>query len=164
MPSAELRRAAAFLGSWELCFQEVTAAVGARSAAEFRTLAPGATAAIHEAERVFRTQADTTYSFDGPGLFAQPEPKRQHELMDLVHAHQRDRLLAALPDEDKVDIESVTGVGAGGSLQPPQGPEASLFGPGGRFRKSFGNRSTAWVITSRMETIPTSVSPSTTGT
>ena len=97
--------------------------MGARSAAEFRTLAPGATAAIHEAERVFRTQADTTYSFDGPGLFTQPEPKRQHALMDLVHVRQRDRLLAALPDEDKVDIESATGVGAGAFLQPPQGPD-----------------------------------------
>ena len=52
--SAKLRRAAAFLGSWELCLHDVAAAVGLSSAEAVRARLPALVADIAAAEAALR--------------------------------------------------------------------------------------------------------------
>ena len=73
LQSATKRRLAAFLGSWELCFAGVCAALGSPAAAAFRASCPCAAAAISAAAGAVESPA---YRFDWAQLFGTPRQKR----------------------------------------------------------------------------------------
>ena len=81
--SAKLRRAAAFLGSWELCLHNVASAVGLSSAEAVRARLPALVADVTAAETALR--ADVIYSFDWESCHAQSYPKGQKRIMLSVH-------------------------------------------------------------------------------
>ena len=84
MQSAELRRAAAFLGSWELCLHGVAKTVGLSTAETVRARLPALAEDIATAEAALRTRG-VEYTFDWEACFARARPKGQKTIMNLVH-------------------------------------------------------------------------------
>ena len=123
LQSATKRRLAAFLGSWELCFAGVCAALGSPAAAAFRASCPRAAAAISAAAGAVESPA---YRFDWAQLFGTPRQKRQRALSVDAAAAQLRNLLAIVPADDQVDIRSAGGSGAGAFLLPPELPDHKM--------------------------------------
>ena len=120
--SALWRRAPAFLGSWELCFHEVARALGVPAAASFRAACPRAAAAVAEA---YATVAPGQ-SFGWTQCFGASQPKRQKAYSERVSEQRHRLLLAALSEEDRIDVRSAGGSGAGLFLLPPDHPDHTL--------------------------------------
>ena len=78
--SAELRRAAAFLGSWELCLHDVAKTVGLSTAETVRARLSALTEDIATAEAALRARG-VAYSFDWEACFARAQPKGQKTIM-----------------------------------------------------------------------------------
>ena len=97
--SAKLRRAAAFLGSWELCLHDVASAVGLSSAEAVHARLPALVADITAAETALRA-VDVTYSFDWESCCAQSHPKSQKWIMLSVHKAIHQWLAPLLPTDD----------------------------------------------------------------
>ena len=109
-----MRREAAFLGSWHLCLGAVAAALRFTSAEQL--LAAGersVRAPLNDAATFIRTLVPG-YSFLAAVLFEEPDPKRQSELMEGVHAAKESELLAALWREDPTGGEVAEAYSSGG--------------------------------------------------
>ena len=122
--SAKLRRAAAFLGSWELCLHDVASAVGLSFAEAVRARLPALVADITAAETALRA-VDVTYSFDWESCHAQSHPKGQKRIMLSVHKAIHQWLAPLLPtyDGQGATFQSCGGKGAGSFLLPSQAGE-----------------------------------------
>ena len=122
--SAKLRRAAAFLGSWELCLHDVASAFGLSSAEAVRARLPALVADITAAETTFRA-VEVTDSFDWESCRAQSHPKGLKRIMLSVHKAIHTWLAFLLPTDDGhgATLQSFGGKGAGSFLLPPQAGE-----------------------------------------
>ena len=122
--SARWRREAAFLGSWHLCLGAVAAALRFTTAEQFLAAAARSVRSpVDEAAGIVR-QLVPGYSFAVEVLFEAPDPKRQAELMEAVHAAKESELLAALWAEDPSGGEVAASYSSGGEhagdfLLPP---------------------------------------------
>ena len=122
--SAKLRRAVAFLGSWELCLHDVASAVGLSSAEVVRARLPALVADITAAETALRA-VDVNCSFDWESCHAQSHPKGQKRIVLSVHKAIHKWLAPLLPTDDGqgATLQSCGGKGAGSFLLPPQAGE-----------------------------------------
>jgi hypothetical protein len=114
--SAEWRRSAAFLGSWELCLSLVARGAGFTSAASFRDSCPFLVQAVASAVAEL---ALPSYLFDWTLLFASSVRRRQKQLASDVHEAKHRHLLLLSSEADQVDIRSAGGPGAGHFLLAP---------------------------------------------
>ena len=109
----------ALLGSWELCFHDVAKALGCPAAASFRAQCPRATAVVEAAH----AHVASGQAFPWVQCFGQPQPKRQAAYAERVAESKHRELLAELSEEDRVDVRSAGGSGAGHFLLPPDQPD-----------------------------------------
>ena len=122
--SARWRREAAFLGSWHLCLGAVAAALRFTSADQLLAAGERSVRAPLNDAATFIRDLVPGYSFMASVLFEEPDPKRQSELMEGVHAAKEKELHAALWLEDPTGDEvaeaySSGGPHAGDFLLPP---------------------------------------------
>ena len=116
--SAEMRRGAAFLGSWEQCFAEVAQVCRFRSSQALFAAAPQTAAALAAAEAVLRMQyASRQVSWESRLVSDGEKCQKGWSLAVPKAAHKA--LLARLPEADKADLRSASGPGAGAFLLPP---------------------------------------------
>ena len=118
MQSCRLRRAAAFLGSWELCFAGVCESLGFASADQFRAALPQLAAKIDAAARDYSALTGTEYAFAYSTLASTPALKRQAALMEAVHTTEFARALEEWTGNDRVDLLSGGGAGGSGFMLP----------------------------------------------
>ena len=112
--SARWRREAAFLGSWHLCLSSVSAALRFVCADQLLQAAERSVRApIAEAAAIIREMVPG-YSFEADALFEEPDPKRQSELMEAVHAAKEEALVPALLAEDPTGAELAEAYSSGG--------------------------------------------------
>ena len=125
--SAELRRAAAFLGSWELCLHDVAKTVGLSTAETVRARLPALVEDIATAEAALRARG-VEYSFDWEAGFARAQQKGQKSIMKLLHKTMRQELATQLPTDDGqgATFQSSGGKGAGSSLLSPLAGEGAV--------------------------------------
>ncbi len=135
--SAQLMQVPAYLGSWELCLEEVASMLGANSATQFMALVPATRTTIEAAAQALRVAGVTDYSFDWEALFTDPRKRRQHELTHDLHEATHARLLRDLDEMDRIDLRSAGGTGAAAFLEPPT---EDLHMPDARLRTALRAR------------------------
>jgi hypothetical protein len=118
LASADWRRCAAYLGSWELCLRDVALVISAPTGGDVARRAPRVAAAIQEASLLIGTSVPG-YRFDWGARFGLPLSQCQRHLASDVLDAKLQHLLAVLPPEGKVDVLSAGGTGAGSFLLPP---------------------------------------------
>ena len=125
--SAELRRAAAFLGSWELCLHDVAKTVGLSTAETVRARLPTLAEDIATAEAALRARG-VAYSFDWEACFARAQAKGQKAIMKGVHKKLSQELATQLPTDDSqgATFQSSGGKGAGSYLLSPLAGEGPV--------------------------------------
>ncbi len=125
--SAQRRRAAALLGSWELVLHEVAGALGLRSAAQFRDTLPGLCAEIDAAAAAQRALGDRDYEFAWEACVAGPQAKRQAALTAALTEAAAEAFPAGLPtDQHRAEFGDCQGTGAGEFLLPQLDPADKL--------------------------------------
>ena len=139
MGSTSATRHAAYVASWEQCLAEVGVAARCNSAQHLFDSAPSTTSNLQEAEAGLRRQGALT----GMGIrweqrFSTAMPKKQKEWAKEVHKVAHESLLAALAEEDRSELRSAGGVGAGAFLLPPTTTEHLM--PDTYFFIAFRNR------------------------
>ena len=118
--SAQCAAEAAFLGSWALVLSEVASRLGAASWETFRVRCGALSARLTEAEaRLLQEAQGSLQPVDWVGLLSEPKAKLQSFWSTRLQQHRKRTLLASLEEDDKVDLRSAGGPGAGGFLEPP---------------------------------------------
>lgn len=110
----------AYLASWALTLREVSATLGVSSWSAFLERCEPLGARIAQAEAAFRQRAGGEFeAADWVSCLAEPRGKLQGVWGHRLKAKQKRDLLQQLPLDDKVDLRSSGGPGAGGFLEPP---------------------------------------------
>ena len=117
MSTTVSRRAAAFLGSWELCFKDVAAALGVATASEVFGLASDLLTTLTAAAATVQSQGADNYSPDWAQRASRQKAHVQRELGKAIDDARMDGLLLAMPDGAAADILSSGGPG-GAYLRP----------------------------------------------
>jgi len=118
--SAELSAEAALLGSWALSLKDVADCVGATSWEGFRSRCAPLAAGIQEAEaKLLRDAGGKIQPVDWVALLGEPRAKLQRFWYARQQECRKEALLGRLGSDDKVDVRSAGGPGAGGFLEPP---------------------------------------------
>jgi len=118
--SAELASESAYLGSWALVLKEAASNVGATSWADFQTRCASLADPIAQAETKMLTDAGGSLQpVYWVGLLQEPRGKMQSFWFHKLQDRRKALLLESLGEDDKVDLRSCGGPGAGGFLQPP---------------------------------------------
>ena len=135
--SAEARRAAAFIGSWELCFSEVAAACGSETAAGLWESAPRTEQELATAQGVLRTQGVLS-SPDWERRLGTPGRRRQKHWVQEVQAVLKDRLLEGLDEQERVEVRTAGGTGSAGFLEAATSEDQEI--PDAHFRRALRRR------------------------
>ena len=123
--AAELRRGAAYVGSWEQCLSAVASSCGVTTAADLFAQAPRTIGPLFEAQANLQQQG-VGANADWESRMAHPRRRRQREWSQEVQDTMHGRLLAELPELDRADPRSAGGPGAGAFLLcPPKMPISS---------------------------------------
>ena len=117
--SAMWRRAPALVGSWELCFHAVAAALDFPAVASFRAACPRVEATLGAAAAEMGLPAAQA-RFEWTKLFGEPARRRQRQLAAAVHEKMYAELLASVSAADRADTRSAGGSGASLFLLPPE--------------------------------------------
>ena len=141
--SARATAAPAYLGSWALTLSHVAGFLPVDSWQGFCARCPGVAATLDAAEA--RLRADGGASLRGPdwvACLARARPKQQAAWSQFLRAKARQDLLSRLGEDDRVDLRSFGGPGAGGFLQPPVvcEDEKSASIPDSHFRLALRDR------------------------
>ena len=116
--AAEVRRGAAYLGSWEQCLFSVASACGSATSAQFFEQAPQAARSVQEAQTRLQQQGVHSH-IDWESRMVVPQRRRQRHWAQEVQAGMHASLLAGLPELDAADLRSAGGAGAGTFLLSP---------------------------------------------
>ena len=102
------RRAPALVGSWELCFHAVAAALDFPAVASFRAACPRVEATLGAAATEMGLPGAQA-RFEWAKLFGEPARRRQRQLAAAVHEKMYAELLASVSVADRADIRSLGG-------------------------------------------------------
>jgi hypothetical protein len=123
LQGASPRREAAFLGSWELVMHAAAKLVGARSAAQLRSLAPCLFAEAEAVADALRERWGVAYRFSVEASFAAPRAKVQSKIHSEVAESILSRLSGAIDDRARAVVRSAGGPAAGAFLSAPSSPD-----------------------------------------
>ena len=122
LASAAQAAAAAYLGSWALTLHSVGACLDEPSWARFKERCPSVAEAIARAETRLQTQCGGSLeAIDWTGCMGEPLQGMQGKWAGDLRSKERERLLASLGTDDRVDFRSSGGPGA----RRPRGRDAS---------------------------------------
>jgi hypothetical protein len=118
--SAQQSVEAAYLGSWALTLKEVAACVGASSWETFRNRCGPIAENLAKAEaKLLNDAGGSLQPVDWVGLLSEPRGKLQSFWFAKLQERFKETLLSGLSVDDKVDLRSAGGPGAGGFLEVP---------------------------------------------
>lgn len=118
--SAEHTAAAAFLGSWALTLKSVADCLGVSSWAGFGSRCGPLAQQLAEAEaKLLQDSGGTLQPVDWVGFLSEPRGKLQSFWSAKLREHRKETLLQGLPVDERVDVRSAGGPGAGGFLESP---------------------------------------------
>ena len=118
--SAESIVSAAYLGSWALTLKGVAECLGETSWHGFRAACQPVAESIDRAEAHLEQVGEGRLDKpDWMAFLSESKPKMQGHWSGKLRERRRERLLARLGTDDRVDLRSAGGPGAGGFLEPP---------------------------------------------
>ena len=118
--SAEQTAVAAFLGSWALTLKSVVECLGVSSWAGFCGRCGPLARQLVEAEgKLIQDAGGALRPVDWVSLLDEPRGKLQSFWSAKLREHRKEALLRGLPEDERVDLRSAGGPGAGGFLEPP---------------------------------------------
>ena len=118
--SAEQATEAAFLGSWALTLQEVAACLGISTWAGFCDRCGPLARQLEAAEaKLIQDSGGKLQPVDWVGFLSEPKGKLQSFWSAQLRELRKEALLQELAENDRVDLRSAGGPGAGGFLELP---------------------------------------------
>jgi hypothetical protein len=128
--SALQAQEAAYLGSWALTLKDVASSSGVSSWQTFRARCAPLAASLDEAEAKMIEQSDgMLQAVDWVGLLSHPQGKLQSFWSAKLKETRKEKLMQELDQDDRVDLRSAGGPGAGGFLEVPTPFEDEVLKP-----------------------------------
>ena len=128
--SAQQAQEAAYLGSWALTLKDVASSLGVSSWQTFRARCAPLAASLDEAEAKMIEQSDGMLQpVDWVGLLSHPQGKLQSFWSAKLKETRKEKLMQELDQDNRVDLRSAGGPGAGGFLEVPTPFEDEVLKP-----------------------------------